>query len=168
MKAPDKKVREKILTYMSSKGLRITSQRKAIIDAAFSTSDHYTTEELLTRARKLDASVSRATVYRTLPVLVEAGVLRELDLGKDYKFYDPNYATHPNHNHIICKDCEKIVEFEDYCLDVRESVISTAMGFKPEQVRLRIEGTCMELATKGVCTRSGHSSSKTSETVKST
>lgn len=160
MKGSEKKVKEKILTYMSSNGLRITSQRRAIIDAAFNTSDHYTTEDLLARARKIDSSVSRATVYRTLPVLVKAGVLRELDLGKDYKYYDPNYATHPNHNHIICKDCDKIIEFEDYCLDVRESVIATSMGFKPEQVKLRIEGRCSELASHGHCTRSHTSKAK--------
>jgi len=63
-------------------------------------SDHYTAEELLLMARKVDRSVSRATVYRTLPLLVECGVLKEMDFGKDYKFYDPNYIEHPHHNHL--------------------------------------------------------------------
>ena len=94
-------IKEKILSFMESNGMRITSQRKSIIDAAFSTTDHYTAEELLDRARAMDSSVSRATIYRTLPVLVETGLLRELDLGKDQMYYDPNYATHPNHNHLI-------------------------------------------------------------------
>jgi Fur family ferric uptake transcriptional regulator len=152
------KLQEKILVYMANNGLRITSQRKAIIQAAFSTNDHYTAEELLERSRKLDSSVSRATVYRTLPVLVDSGLLRELDLGKDFKYYDPNYVNHPNHNHIVCTDCEKIVEFEDHCLDVRESVLATSLGFKPKAVRLRIEAACVELAKKGACVRSGKKS----------
>jgi Fur family transcriptional regulator, ferric uptake regulator len=146
-------IRAKVLAYMESNGMRITNQRKAIIEAAFSTTDHYTADDLLERARALDESVSRATVYRTLPVLVQTGLLRELDLGKDQKYYDPNYATHPNHNHIICLDCDKIVEFEDYCLDVRESVLAKNLGFRPGTVRLRIEGTCEELAKSGTCSR---------------
>jgi Fur family ferric uptake transcriptional regulator len=155
MPKADPKLREMVLVYMANNGLRITSQRKAIIEAAFSTTEHYTAEELLERARTIDRSVSRATVYRTLPVLVESGLLRELDLGKDFKYYDPNYATHPNHNHLICTDCEKIIEFEDYCLDVRESVVSKNLGFSPKRVKLRIEGSCNELATTGSCPRSG-------------
>lgn len=153
MKELDKKIQKKILSYMESNGLRVTSQRKAIISAAFSDDEHYSAEELLERARKLDSSVSRATIYRTLPMLVKCGVLRELDLGKDFKYYDPNYSDHPNHNHIVCLNCEKIIEFEDYCLDVRESAVATSLGFKPTNVRLHIEGNCAELAEKGVCSR---------------
>jgi Fur family ferric uptake transcriptional regulator len=146
-------IQEKVLAYMESNGLRITNQRRAIIKAAFSTTEHYTADDLLERARAIDPSVSRATVYRTLPVLVQTGLLRELDLGKGQAYYDPNYATHPNHNHLICMDCDKIVEFEDYCLDVRESVVAKSLGFRPGTVRLRIEATCEELAQKGTCSR---------------
>ncbi|MEM6823380.1 MAG: transcriptional repressor [Verrucomicrobiota bacterium] len=146
-------IKEKIIAYMESNGLRITNQRRAIIDAAFSTQDHYTAEELLERAKKVDASVSRATIYRTLPVLVQTGLLRELDLGKDQSYYDPNYAKHPNHNHIICTDCGKIVEFEDHCLDVRESILVKNLGFLPGNVQLRIEGSCEQWKKSGSCPR---------------
>jgi len=146
-------IKEKVLAYMEGNGMRITAQRRTIIEAAFSTTDHYTAEELLERARAMDASVSRATIYRTLPVLVQTGLLRELDLGKDQMYYDPNYATHPNHNHLICTDCGKILEFEDHCLDVRESILVKNMGFRPGQVQLRIEGSCEEMQTTGSCSR---------------
>ncbi|MDZ4789049.1 MAG: transcriptional repressor [Blastochloris sp.] len=146
-------VKEKILAYMESNGMRITNQRRAIVEAAFGTTDHYTAEELLDTSRKIDPSVSRATVYRTLPVLVRTGLLRELDLGRDQQVYDPNYATHPNHNHLICIDCQKIIEFEDHCLDVRESVLAKNLGFKPGMVKLRIEGNCEELASTGACSK---------------
>jgi Fur family ferric uptake transcriptional regulator len=118
----DSNLKEKIVTRLQSRGLRMTHQRSAIIDAAFSTTDHYTAEELLAAARKTDPSVSRATIYRTLPLLVETGLLHELDLGKDHKVYDPNYATHPTHNHLICVDCHKIVEFEDDLLEEWENI----------------------------------------------
>ena len=153
MSEPDPEIKEKIIGFMESNGLRLTSQRKAIIQAAFNTSEHYSAEELLERARRIDPSVSRATVYRTLPVLVKTGLLREVDLGKDQTYYDPNYATHPNHNHIICLDCDKVIEFEDYCLDVRESVLAKSLGFRAGAVRLRIEGNCEEMKAKGTCSR---------------
>ena len=101
--------KEKFMGFLAQKNLRVTSQRQAIIDTVFSTDKHFTAEQLLTWSRRRDRSVSRATVYRTLPLLTESGLVREMDFGKDYKFYDPNYADHPNHNHIICNDCERIV-----------------------------------------------------------
>src|SRR6266508_6886143 len=101
--------KQRFLDFIAQKNLRMTSQRMVIIDTAFSTDKHFTAEQLLEWSRERDKSVSRATVYRTLPLLTESGLIREMDFGKDYKFYDPNYADHPNHSHIICQDCDKIV-----------------------------------------------------------
>ena len=131
----DPALRQRIYHFIESKNLRKTTQRDAIIEAAFSTKEHYTAEELLLMARRLDPAVSRATVYRTLPLLVESGALKEMDFGKDYKFYDPNYVDHPNHNHLICTDCSKIVEFD----------------FTPEKKTVRIEAKCDLLAREGIC-----------------
>src|SRR5689334_25167172 len=112
MSSPDKNAaKQKFLAFLEQKNLRITAQRRAIIDTVFSTEEHFTAEQLLGWSRQRDKSVSRATVYRTLPLLIESGLVREMDFVKDYKFYDPNYADHPNHNHIICNDCEMIVGF---------------------------------------------------------
>ena len=144
-------VRERIYAFISDKGLRKTSQRDAIIEAAFSTTEHYTAEELLAMAKKIEPSVSRATVYRTLPLLVECGVLKEMDFGKDYKFYDPNYIDHPHHNHLICVDCNKIVEFEDQHIELLEDCISKRLGFSPASKSLRIEANCDELKKLGAC-----------------
>ncbi len=144
-------VRERIYEFLGREGLRKTTQRDAIIEAAFSTTEHYTAEELLTMARSLDRSVSRATVYRTLPLLVACGVLKEMDFGKDYKFYDPNYVEHPNHMHLICVDCNKIVEFEDQHIELLEDCITKRLGFSPSVKTVRIEATCDQLKTVGVC-----------------
>jgi Fur family ferric uptake transcriptional regulator len=144
-------VRERIHTFLADKGLRKTAQREAIIAAAFSTKEHYTAEELLRMSRKIDRSVSRATVYRTLPLLVECGVLKEMDFGKDYKFYDPNYLEHPHHNHLICVDCNRIVEFEDQHIELLEECISKRLGFSPASRSLRIEASCDELRKRGEC-----------------
>ncbi len=148
--------KEKFVAFLEEKGLRITSQRRAIVDTVFNTEEHFTAEQLLEWSRKKDKSVSRATVYRTLPLLTESGLVREMDFGKDYKFYDPNYAQSPNHNHIICQDCEKIVEFEDEKIARLEDEISHKLGFSVKSQRLQITGTCDELKKLGACKKKGH------------
>lgn len=152
----DASIRQRIYDYIESKGLRKTVQRDAIIQAAFSTKEHYTAEQLLGMAKKIEPSVSRATIYRTLPLLVECGVLKEMDFGKEFKFYDPNFADHPHHNHLICVDCDKIVEFEDRNIETLEDCITKRLGFSPASKIIRIEAKCDQLKTLGACkNRSG-------------
>jgi Fur family ferric uptake transcriptional regulator len=147
----DTEIRTRIYDYLAAKGLRKTAQRDAIIEAAFSTEKHYTAEDLLTMARAIESSVSRATVYRTLPLLVECGVLREMDFGKDQKYYDPNFNLHPTHNHLICVDCDRIVEFEDRNIETLENCITKRLGFSPASKIVRIEATCDQLKLSGTC-----------------
>jgi Fur family ferric uptake transcriptional regulator len=92
-------------------------------------------------------------VYRTLPLLIESGLMREMDFGKDYKFYDPNYAQHPRHNHIICEDCQKIIEFESETIEQLEKEISHRLGFTVSSHRLQITARCDELRKTGSCKR---------------
>ena len=145
------KAKKRFLDCVEEKGLRMTAPRKAIIESVFSTEEHFTAEQLLDWARARDASVSRATVYRTLPLLTESGLVHEMDFGKDYKFYDPNYADHPNHNHIICQDCEKIVEFESKQIEQIEDEISQKHGFYIKSQNVQITGNCQELKKQGAC-----------------
>src|SRR5579883_1349454 len=141
----------KFMAFLAHKNLRVTSQRQAIVDTVFSTDEHFTAEQLLAWSRRRDPSVSRATVYRTLPLLTESGLVREMDFGKDYKFYDPNYAEHPNHNHIICNDCERIVEFESDKIEKLENEITRRLGFSLKTQRVQITGSCEELKRLGAC-----------------
>ena len=147
----DAEIRNRIYDFLAEKGLRKTAQRDAIIEAAFSTHQHYTAEELLAMAKGIETSVSRATVYRTLPLLVECGVLREMDFGRDQKYYDPNFNDHPQHNHLICVDCDRIVEFEDKNIETLENCITKRLGFSPASKIVRIEATCDQLKLSGVC-----------------
>ena len=145
--------RERFLDFLARKHLRLTGPRRAIIESVFGTKEHFTAEELLTWARRRDKSVSRATVYRTLPLLTESGLVREMDFGKDYKFYDPNYAKRPQHNHIICQDCGKIVEFESHKIAQLENEISRSLGFALKTHRLQIIATCEEFRKLGACSK---------------
>lgn len=147
----DSKIRANLDTFLASKGLRRTKPREVIIEAAFATTEHFTAEELLEMARKLDRTVSRATVYRTLGLLVESGLLREIDLGRDQTYYDPNFLQKPEHNHLICTDCDRVVEFEDEHIALLEDCITRRLGFKPSSKSIRIEASCEELARKGTC-----------------
>lgn len=143
--------RKKFVAFLEEKNLRLTAQRQAIIEAIFSTDEHFTAEQLLDWSRQRDQSVSRATVYRTLPLMVECGLVREMDFGKDYKYYDPNYADHPHHGHLICQDCDKIVEFESEKLDQLEEEITHKLGFSLKTQQLQISATCDQLKKLGAC-----------------
>ena len=143
--------KEKFMDFLARKHLRITTQRQTIVDTVFGTEEHFTAEQLLEWSRARDRSVSRATVYRTLPLLTESGLVREMDFGKDYKFYDPNYAEHPNHSHIICQDCERIVEFESDKIAEIEDEITHQLGFSVKTQRLQITASCEELKKRGTC-----------------
>ncbi len=150
---PNTNTKAKFLSFLGTKNLRMTSQRQAIIETVFGTEEHFTAEQLLEWSRARDRSVSRATVYRTLPLLTESGLVREMDFGKNHKYYDPNYAEHPNHNHIICQDCEKIVEFESEKISQIENEISHRLGFEVKTQRLQITASCDEFKKRGHCTK---------------
>lgn len=147
----DKHARAKLDSFLTSKGLRQTKQREVVIEAAFASEEHFNADDLLKRVVKIDRSVSRATVYRSLSLLVESGLLREVDLGRDQTFYDPNFLEKPQHNHLICKDCDRVVEFEDEHIALLEDCITRRLGFSPATKSIRIEANCNELARLGTC-----------------
>lgn len=151
--ADNKRARERCLDFLARRHLRLTGPRRAIIETVFSTGKHFTAEELLKWARRRDKAVSRATVYRTLPLLTASGLVREMDFGKEQKYYDPNYAERPHHNHIICLDCGKIIEFESRKIEQLENEISRRLGFSAKTHRLQITATCEEFRKLGRCSK---------------
>ncbi len=86
-------------------------------------------------------------------MLTESGLVREMDFGRDYKFYDPNYAERPSHNHIICQDCGKIVEFESPEIERLENEICRRLGFSVLARRLQITAACEEFRRLGACSK---------------
>lgn len=106
----------------------------------FDSHKHFDAEELVADLRALGARVSRATVYRTLRLLVEAGLLRELRLSTRTA-YEHGYG-YPSHDHLHCTGCQRIVEFSnDQIRRIREE-ISREHGFLAGEHRFIIEGTC--------------------------
>ncbi|MES2658315.1 MAG: transcriptional repressor [Verrucomicrobiota bacterium] len=147
----DSGIQERLNDFIRRKGLRRTSQRDIIVKVAFSKDEHFTADELFDRVRKVDAETSRATVYRTLSLLVEADLLREIDLGENQTTYDPNFLDKPSHNHLVCIDCGRVVEFEDSHLDLLNDCVTRRLGFKPIRQTIKIEANCEQLRLKGRC-----------------
>jgi len=147
----DSSIQEKLDEYIRKKGLRKTPQRDTIVETIFSKDEHFTAEELWDRIRATNLKASRATVYRTISLLVDAGLLHEIDLGDDLKTYDPNFNDKPSHNHLICVDCGKVLEFEDSHVELLNDCLTRRMGYRPVSQSIRIEAACEALRTKGVC-----------------
>ena len=147
----DDAIREKLEAFIRRKGLRRTSQRDRIVAEVFSKDEHFSADELFERVRRTDKNASRATVYRTLALLVEADLLRMIDLGDDHATYDPNFVDKPAHNHLVCIDCGKVVEFEDPGIEVMSDCVTRRLGFQAVRQSLKIEATCEQLRKNGRC-----------------
>lgn len=144
-------IRQRLDEFIRRKGLRRTTQREQIVSVVFSRDEHFTAEELFERVRKVDSETSRATVYRTLGLLVEADLLRQIDLGENQVTYDPNFLNKPSHNHLVCIDCGKVVEFEDDNVDIQTHAVSRSLGFKTMRQSIKIEANCEQLRLNGRC-----------------
>lgn len=143
--------REKFKAYLSEKGLRVTNQRLAIFDAAFAQKEHFTAEELLDHARQIDDSVSRATVYRTLPIMTESHLLREVDIGKGEKYYLRIGDTGSQVAQVVCVDCDKIFEISAPFMEWYGSTVSSKLGLKPISQRLQVSAQCIAFRQHGRC-----------------
>lgn len=137
--------------FLGQRGLRVTAQRIAIFEAAYDEPEHYTAEELLNSARAIDRSVSRATVYRTLPILTESGVVREIDVGKDYKFYVTSRGQRTEQAQVVCRDCERIFEIEAPFMEWYASNAAARLGLEAEFQRLQVHARCIRFEKLGEC-----------------
>ncbi len=91
------------------KGLKSTRERKEIVDAIMETTGHFDPEELYNRLRACGSKVSRASVYRTIPLLIESGFIEEVERVDKHSHYERVIGT-PHHDHMICTQCGKVIE----------------------------------------------------------
>lgn len=148
--------RETFRKFLTQKGLRVTNQRLAIFDAAFAQKEHFTAEQLLDYARAIDDSVSRATVYRTLPIMTESALLREVDIGSGEKFYRPNEGSaNAQVAQVVCLDCDKIFEVSAPFMEWYGNTVSSKLGLTPLSQRLQVSARCDLLRKTGTCPRHG-------------
>jgi len=144
---------EEALNYLKEGGFRLTKPREVIVRAAIAFAEPFHAEDLLTRARQLDPEISLATIYRTLPMLLDSHLIREVELNREHRYYEVNREQSPAAFHIICADCAQVIQVQDECIMLRELFLANSLGFKPLKLNVRIEANCLDLHEKGTCER---------------
>lgn len=128
-------------TYLRRKGLKTTLQREAIVDAFLESQGHVGLEDLLSRAREKNPGVGLATVYRTVKLLEEAGIAASRQFGSGQTLYELA-VDGEHHDHIICKECGYIVEFENDEIEALQEKIAKRQGFVIVNHRHELFGLC--------------------------
>ena len=120
---------ELLVEALKKEGLRFTEQRKFIWDEITSSDDHREAEDIFLSLRKKNINVSRATVYRTIDVLVKNNLVRKLDIGDAPSKYENKIDSH-HHDHMICLETGDIIEFYNEELENLQDEIARKHGYK--------------------------------------
>ena len=134
---------EVLLKHIQKRGLKRTAQRDLILDIFLRTEEHLSSEDLYRLVQKDDPSIGQTTVYRTLKLLTEAGLAREVRFGDGRTHYEHNYK-HQHHDHMICSECGRIIEFFSAELEAIQDAMAAKHRFEVTQHLLRIIGVCAE------------------------
>jgi len=142
-----KKTRDSAEDVLRRKGLKLTRQRSALLDAMFASHRHFSAEDL---HRELDGEgqrVSIATIYRTLSVLAEEGLLQRLDVGNGRVLYE-HTVGHTHHDHMVCVDCGRITEFCSPEIEALQEKAARAHRFVTVAHSLKLFGYCSTCAKR--------------------
>jgi Fur family ferric uptake transcriptional regulator len=129
--------------FLAHKGKRFTPERESILAEVFAHHDHFDVEELIMRLRQQGLRISRASVYRTLALLVDSGLVQEVFIEDGHMHYEHIYG-HEHHCHLRCLGCRKIVEFQNGSVAEAEQRIGQEHGFEITGHKLEIYGYCEE------------------------
>jgi Fur family ferric uptake transcriptional regulator len=136
-------LQDQLNAYMERKGLRSTSQRRLVSDIFFRTSGHHSIDDVLAMVRAKDPKVGYATVYRTMKLLVECGLANERHFGETVTRFEIALHDH-HHDHLICVDCKRIVEFEDDNIEELQRKLAERQGFSLISHKHELYGICTE------------------------
>ena len=143
------KEKEILLEHLQRAGLRRTSQRDLILEMFLRTEEHLTSEDLYRLVQREDPTVGHTTVYRTLKLLTEAGLAREVRFGDNKTYYEHHY-NHQHHDHMICTGCGKVIEFYSPEIEALQDQMADNFGFRPTHHSLRLWGVCSECQKESV------------------
>lgn len=129
--------------HIQAAGLRRTGQRELILEIFLETEEHLTSEDLYFLVQKHDDTIGLTTVYRTLKLLTEAGLAREVRFGDNKTYYEHHY-NHEHHDHMICTQCGKVIEFFSAEIEALQDEMADKFGFRPTHHSLRMWGLCDE------------------------
>jgi len=119
---------ERFRAWLALQGLRLTDQREAIVQVFFQADTHLSLVEILSLAQAQRKGIGYATVYRTMRLLADAGFAAEHHFGADQTRYEVKHAGE-HHDHLICVDCGRIIEFEDDTIERIQERIAQQHGF---------------------------------------
>jgi Fur family ferric uptake transcriptional regulator len=128
-------------TYLHRKGLKFTQQREEIAGTFLRAEKHLSAEELYRRIRRRHPEVGLSTVYRTLKLLVDAGLASRRDFGDGITRYEPR-SGEGHHDHLICVRCGAIIEFENRKIEALQKEVAALNEFTVTRHRLEIYGYC--------------------------
>ncbi len=118
-----------LIQVLKKEGLRYTLQRQAVWDEIRQKTEHRDVEDIYQQLRNNNINVSRATLYRTIDVLVKNKMVRKMDVGEGKSLYEPRLDD-DHHDHMICVDTGKIIEFYDEELETLQETIAKKHGYK--------------------------------------
>lgn len=131
---------QRLEQYLHTRGLRMTRQRLAIAQAFFSHDGHPNIDELCAQVRAEDSTIGQATVYRTLKLLVESGLANQSRLGDGPARYES--AADEHHDHLICANCGRIIEFRNDTIERLQERIAREHGMVMTDHEMVIYGRC--------------------------
>lgn len=138
-----KKEREILKKYLAKKGLRLTYEREQILEEVSSRYDHFDVESLFQSFYDRGKDISRATIYRTIPLLIQSGLIHEALRCGERVQYEYIYGHKP-HGHLVCIKCGKIIEFNSKELEEVKKKACEKYGFRPIEFRFGIKGYCRD------------------------
>ncbi len=134
--------------YLRDRDLKYTSERQSLLKVILGMEEHFEPDDLLVSMRQQGLRIGKATIYRTLPLLVDCGVLRKAFLGGSRSYYEHTLGPTP-HDHMVCRNCGRVIEFDSTdILELRRRIAQTA-GFKDVSHRFQILGLCSDCRGTG-------------------
>jgi Fur family transcriptional regulator, ferric uptake regulator len=136
--------------YLREQGLPVTQQREAVADVVFSSPGHLSVEEIEEALKGHGERIGKATIYRTMEILVRSGLVKEHDFGEGFKRYEHLFGQQPVHEHLICTSCSEVIEFQSPEILRLQDEVARRHGFQPTRHRLEIYGLCADCQARGV------------------
>lgn len=129
--------------YLRDRGLKYTPERQALMREVLRNDSHFEAEQLLINLRESGGKVAKATVYRTLPLLVNCGIVRQVQFGDKLTRYEHTFGQ-DHHDHMVCRRCRRIVEFDSTDVEKLRTVVAAQFKFHAVSHRFQITGLCWE------------------------
>lgn len=143
MSKTNKEALQILKKYLKLNNMRFTPEREIILNEVLAIKSHIEADSLFAKLHSKGVGVSRATVYRTLDLLIKCGLAEKNSFGQNHAHYEPIFGQ-DHHDHLICNICEKVIEFHDEEIEKLQNQICKKFGFKPLSHTHHIFGVCSD------------------------